>query len=30
MKDIIEYMKQIITHEQKVDLWEEFNEKGWI
>ena len=25
MKDIIEYMLEIITHEQKVDLWEEFN-----
>mgnify|MGYP003139781833 CR=1 FL=1 len=25
MKDIIEYMLEIMTHEQKVDLWEEFN-----
>ena len=25
MKDIIEYMLEIMTHEQKVDLWEQFN-----
>ena len=25
MKDIIEYMLEIMTHEQKVDLWETFN-----
>ena len=25
MIDIIEYMLEIMTHEQKVDLWEEFN-----
>ena len=25
MKDIIEYMLEIMTHEQKVELWEQFN-----
>ena len=25
MKAIIEYMLEIMTHKQKVDLWEEFN-----
>jgi hypothetical protein len=25
MKNIIEYILEIITHEQKIDLWEEFN-----
>ena len=25
MKAIIEYMLQIMSHEQKVDLWKEFN-----
>ena len=25
MKDIIEYMLEIMTHEQKVDLWEQLN-----
>ena len=25
MKEIIEYMLEIMSHKQKVDLWEQFN-----